>query len=155
MTCHHLSQEYFFDPEVLTEGEVAPNDRCCRICGKIGHFMKDCPLRKRLVKKQCQLLVIILSMANYIYVMVVYFIGAGPNIERTLRDDQNTCETKWIQERTPGIRSDRGVSTGGREMHWRCAAATCVDQAPTSRRTVSCTEALQVQFLALNITSYT
>uniref|UniRef100_A0A668SFQ6 CCHC-type domain-containing protein n=1 Tax=Oreochromis aureus TaxID=47969 RepID=A0A668SFQ6_OREAU len=36
--------EYFFDPEVLTEGEVAPNDRCCRICGKIGHFMKDCPL---------------------------------------------------------------------------------------------------------------
>lgn len=39
--------EYFFDPEVLTEGEVAPNDRCCRICGKIGHFMKDCPLRKR------------------------------------------------------------------------------------------------------------
>uniref|UniRef100_A0A665WG85 Terminal uridylyl transferase 7 n=1 Tax=Echeneis naucrates TaxID=173247 RepID=A0A665WG85_ECHNA len=39
--------EYFFDPEVLTEGEVAPNDRCCRICGKIGHFMKDCPLRKK------------------------------------------------------------------------------------------------------------
>ncbi|XP_053276091.1 terminal uridylyltransferase 7 [Pleuronectes platessa] len=39
--------EYFFDSEVLTEGEVAPNDRCCRICGKIGHFMKDCPLRKR------------------------------------------------------------------------------------------------------------
>lgn len=42
----HL-QEYFFDPEVLTEGEVAPNDRCCRICGKIGHFMKDCPMRKK------------------------------------------------------------------------------------------------------------
>ncbi|KAM4576222.1 terminal uridylyltransferase 7 [Odontesthes bonariensis] len=39
--------EYFFDPEVLTEGEVAPNDRCCRICGKIGHFMKDCPLRRK------------------------------------------------------------------------------------------------------------
>ncbi|XP_047448090.1 terminal uridylyltransferase 7 [Mugil cephalus] len=38
--------EYFFDPAVLTEGEVAPNDRCCRICGKIGHFMKDCPMRK-------------------------------------------------------------------------------------------------------------
>lgn len=50
MNCRYLSQEYFFDPEVLTEGEVAPNDRCCRICGKIGHFMKDCPLRKRLVK---------------------------------------------------------------------------------------------------------
>lgn len=44
----HLDlQEYFFDPEVLTEGEVAPNDRCCRICGKIGHFMKDCPMRKK------------------------------------------------------------------------------------------------------------
>lgn len=42
-----LSQEYFFDPEVLTEGEVAPNDRCCHICGKIGHFMKDCPMRKK------------------------------------------------------------------------------------------------------------
>ncbi|XP_056447652.1 terminal uridylyltransferase 7 isoform X1 [Gadus chalcogrammus] len=39
--------EYFFDPDVLTEGELAPNDRCCRICGKIGHFMKDCPMRKR------------------------------------------------------------------------------------------------------------
>ncbi|XP_051547805.1 terminal uridylyltransferase 7-like isoform X2 [Myxocyprinus asiaticus] len=39
--------EYFFDPEVLTEGKLAPNDRCCRICGKIGHFMKDCPMRKR------------------------------------------------------------------------------------------------------------
>uniref|UniRef100_A0A3Q3IB74 CCHC-type domain-containing protein n=1 Tax=Monopterus albus TaxID=43700 RepID=A0A3Q3IB74_MONAL len=39
--------EFFFDPEVLTEGEVAPNDRCCRICGKIGHFMKDCPMRKK------------------------------------------------------------------------------------------------------------
>ncbi|XP_061528099.1 terminal uridylyltransferase 7 [Phycodurus eques] len=39
--------EYFFDPQVLTEGEVAPNDRCCRICGKIGHFMKDCPMRRK------------------------------------------------------------------------------------------------------------
>uniref|UniRef100_A0A3Q0SHI7 CCHC-type domain-containing protein n=1 Tax=Amphilophus citrinellus TaxID=61819 RepID=A0A3Q0SHI7_AMPCI len=44
--------EYFFDPEVLTEGEVAPNDRCCRICGKIGHFMKDCPMRKKWVQSQ-------------------------------------------------------------------------------------------------------
>ncbi|KTG33814.1 hypothetical protein cypCar_00011525 [Cyprinus carpio] len=39
--------EYFFDPEMLTEGKLAPNDRCCRICGKIGHFMKDCLMRKR------------------------------------------------------------------------------------------------------------
>ncbi|NXN94212.1 TUT7 uridylyltransferase, partial [Rhinopomastus cyanomelas] len=44
--------EYFFDPEVLTEGKLAPNDRCCRICGKIGHFMKDCPMRRKL-RRRC------------------------------------------------------------------------------------------------------
>ncbi|NXI42291.1 TUT7 uridylyltransferase, partial [Galbula dea] len=44
--------EYFFDPEVLTEGKLAPNDRCCRICGKIGHFMKDCPLRRKLRRRR-------------------------------------------------------------------------------------------------------
>ncbi|XP_040272937.1 terminal uridylyltransferase 7 isoform X1 [Bufo bufo] len=43
--------EYFFDPELLTEGEVAPNDRCCRICGKIGHFMKDCPMRRKVRRR--------------------------------------------------------------------------------------------------------
>uniref|UniRef100_A0A667YX84 Terminal uridylyl transferase 4 n=1 Tax=Myripristis murdjan TaxID=586833 RepID=A0A667YX84_9TELE len=41
--------EYFFDSKVLTDGELAPNDRCCRICGKIGHYMKDCPKRRRYV----------------------------------------------------------------------------------------------------------
>ncbi|XP_025944205.1 terminal uridylyltransferase 7 isoform X12 [Apteryx rowi] len=46
--------EYFFDPEVLTEGELAPNDRCCRICGKIGHFMKDCPMRRNLFLLQTE-----------------------------------------------------------------------------------------------------
>ncbi|KAI4549567.1 hypothetical protein MG293_001897 [Ovis ammon polii] len=40
--------EYFFDSRVLTDGELAPNDRCCRVCGKIGHYMKDCPKRRRL-----------------------------------------------------------------------------------------------------------
>uniref|UniRef100_A0A803Y339 CCHC-type domain-containing protein n=1 Tax=Meleagris gallopavo TaxID=9103 RepID=A0A803Y339_MELGA len=40
-------QEYFFDSKVLTDGELAPNDRCCRVCGKIGHYMKDCPKRRR------------------------------------------------------------------------------------------------------------
>ncbi|XP_067839279.1 terminal uridylyltransferase 7-like [Heptranchias perlo] len=44
--------EYFFDPEILTEGEVAPNDRCCRICGKIGHFMKDCPMRRSKTRRR-------------------------------------------------------------------------------------------------------
>nr|XP_057929506.1 terminal uridylyltransferase 4 [Doryrhamphus excisus] len=43
--------DYFFNPNVLTDGELAPNDRCCRICGKIGHYMKDCPKRRRMKKK--------------------------------------------------------------------------------------------------------
>ncbi|NWU38121.1 TUT7 uridylyltransferase, partial [Hylia prasina] len=44
--------EYFFDPDLLTEGELAPNDRCCRTCGKIGHFMKDCPMRRKLRRRR-------------------------------------------------------------------------------------------------------
>uniref|UniRef100_A0A8C5R7R4 Terminal uridylyl transferase 4 n=1 Tax=Leptobrachium leishanense TaxID=445787 RepID=A0A8C5R7R4_9ANUR len=44
--------EYFFDSKVLTDGEHAPNDRCCRVCGKIGHYMKDCPKRRRIKKKE-------------------------------------------------------------------------------------------------------
>ncbi|KAM9364181.1 terminal uridylyltransferase 4 isoform 2-T2 [Pholidichthys leucotaenia] len=44
--------DYFFDSKVLTDGELAPNDRCCRICGKIGHYMKDCPKRRRTKKKE-------------------------------------------------------------------------------------------------------
>uniref|UniRef100_A0A8B9UID9 RNA uridylyltransferase n=1 Tax=Anas zonorhyncha TaxID=75864 RepID=A0A8B9UID9_9AVES len=43
--------EYFFDSKVLTDGELAPNDRCCRVCGKIGHYMKDCPKRRSANKK--------------------------------------------------------------------------------------------------------
>ncbi|XP_006006033.1 terminal uridylyltransferase 4 isoform X1 [Latimeria chalumnae] len=45
-------RDYFFDSKVLTDGELAPNDRCCRICGKIGHYMKDCPKRRRTKKKE-------------------------------------------------------------------------------------------------------
>ncbi|XP_072260174.1 terminal uridylyltransferase 7 [Pyxicephalus adspersus] len=48
---YRCKMEYFFDPDVLTEGEVAPNDRCCRICGKIGHFMKDCPMRRKIRRR--------------------------------------------------------------------------------------------------------
>ncbi|XP_077450743.1 terminal uridylyltransferase 4 isoform X5 [Stigmatopora argus] len=44
--------DYFFDVKVLTDGELAPNDRCCRICGKIGHYMKDCPKKRRIKKKE-------------------------------------------------------------------------------------------------------
>ncbi|CAB1323973.1 unnamed protein product [Coregonus sp. 'balchen'] len=43
---------YFFDSKVLTDGELAPNDRCCRVCGKIGHYMKDCPKRRRGMRKK-------------------------------------------------------------------------------------------------------
>ncbi|CAN9500836.1 unnamed protein product [Ophioblennius macclurei] len=46
--------DYFFDSKVLTDGELAPNDRCCRVCGKIGHYMKDCPRRRRMKKKESE-----------------------------------------------------------------------------------------------------
>nr|XP_061791065.1 terminal uridylyltransferase 4-like [Nerophis lumbriciformis] len=49
---HGTEVDYFFDAKVLTDGELAPNDRCCRICGKIGHYMKDCPKRRRIKKKE-------------------------------------------------------------------------------------------------------
>ncbi|KAJ8357285.1 hypothetical protein SKAU_G00200790 [Synaphobranchus kaupii] len=49
-----LEVDYFFDSKVLTDGELAPNDRCCRICGKIGHYMKDCPKRRRIKKKESE-----------------------------------------------------------------------------------------------------
>ncbi|KAJ8392523.1 hypothetical protein AAFF_G00074010 [Aldrovandia affinis] len=47
-----MEVDYFFDSKVLTDGEQAPNDRCCRVCGKIGHYMKDCPKKQRVRKKE-------------------------------------------------------------------------------------------------------
>ena len=38
-------QDYFFDPDLLTDG-APPNDRGCRACGKIGHLVADCPRKK-------------------------------------------------------------------------------------------------------------
>ena len=43
-----------FSAQLLTDGDEVPNDRCCRICGKIGHFVKDCPQSRRNAKKNQQ-----------------------------------------------------------------------------------------------------
>jgi len=42
-----LYAEALFSASLLTDGDEVPNDRCCRICGKIGHFVKDCPLSRQ------------------------------------------------------------------------------------------------------------
>ena len=36
---------YYFDPDKLTRGQL-PTGRGCRICGKIGHKVKDCDQKK-------------------------------------------------------------------------------------------------------------
>ncbi|XP_008056420.1 terminal uridylyltransferase 7 isoform X2 [Carlito syrichta] len=83
--------EYFFDPDVLTEGELAPNDRCCRICGKIGHFMKDCPMRRKIRRRRDQE-----DALNQRY---------PENKEKRSKEDkeiQNKCT-----EREPSIKEDK------------------------------------------------
>lgn len=55
-----LCQDYVWDAKYLTEGPP-PNDRGCRSCGKIGHFVRDCPrkvsregmMRMGLREKKC------------------------------------------------------------------------------------------------------
>ena len=39
-------QRYFFDPFFLTNGYLPPADRNCKVCGKIGHWAKECPYNK-------------------------------------------------------------------------------------------------------------
>nr|KAG5701564.1 hypothetical protein BaRGS_024814 [Batillaria attramentaria] len=39
-------EEYFFNIALLSDGKP-PNDRGCRMCGKIGHMVKDCPQRQK------------------------------------------------------------------------------------------------------------
>ncbi|XP_063962271.1 terminal uridylyltransferase 7-like isoform X2 [Lytechinus pictus] len=46
--------DYFLNLEALSGGEPPPNDRGCRICGKIGHFVKDCPIKKRGMERKEQ-----------------------------------------------------------------------------------------------------
>ncbi|XP_067133897.1 terminal uridylyltransferase 4-like [Centruroides vittatus] len=38
--------DYFFNGKLFTDGKNPPNERGCRICNKIGHKMKDCPLKR-------------------------------------------------------------------------------------------------------------
>jgi flagellar biosynthesis GTPase FlhF len=40
-------QRFFFDPYTLTDGLMPPTDRNCRVCGKIGHWGKQCPYNNR------------------------------------------------------------------------------------------------------------
>jgi len=65
----HSGQEYFFDAKILMDGEEAPNDRCCRICGKIGHFVRDCPRKRR--KKQHDDDESLLGFCNYVHQLIM------------------------------------------------------------------------------------
>lgn len=44
-------QSYFFDTRILMNGEEAPSDGCCRLCGKIGHYVRNCPRSRKSKRK--------------------------------------------------------------------------------------------------------
>lgn len=75
---------------------MAPNDRCCRICGKIGHFMKDCPMRKKWVESQHTCVKteksFIISVSDLCYVFFLcLFVCLRP---KHRRDSENMLEDK-------------------------------------------------------------
>ena len=41
-----LRQMFFFDIMFLNGGHLPPTGRNCNICGKIGHWAKECPYNK-------------------------------------------------------------------------------------------------------------
>uniref|UniRef100_H2ZWR3 RNA uridylyltransferase n=1 Tax=Latimeria chalumnae TaxID=7897 RepID=H2ZWR3_LATCH len=97
--------EYFFDPAVLTEGELAPNDRCCRICGKIGHFMKDCPLKRKLKRRRDQ---DDLNHQRYL-----------ENKQRRDKDDMETTRDGKPQLTHQKGRPEKAVHEAGRDRNGR------------------------------------
>lgn len=39
-------QRFFFNPMLLNNGCMPPTGRNCNLCGKIGHWAKECPYNK-------------------------------------------------------------------------------------------------------------
>lgn len=70
--------------------------------------------------------------------------GLDPSRGGTRREGPSTSESERITAMMAKTRPGRRTSTGGRETHRRCAAASCAGQAATSRGTVSWTGTLQV-----------